>query len=294
MDQQQTATFFLAPRFTIKPPPEGPLQLGTIIDDLVNMEPLNESCVLPLPGKVYTHRASGFKAMRSEMESGKYGIWAKFMGLHGIGGQMNYDHSRSSSDLFKFDYIDEIAFTATKEYMLAGMNQDFVKQCVEGLGNEPVYMITGLKIARNPAVAFKMSHKAGVKMELGLKEPGGLQGFEVGPAIEHTDEVKQSLEWEKSDDFIFGFRVKRLYFKKALLSRKLGGFVGEHFHKGATLVDNDTIEEDTEKVQDVVVAEIKEGDGEMEGMEMIKTDSEKNKDGGSALLTTWVVPQIRA
>jgi hypothetical protein len=279
MAAKMKPTFHLAPRFTISPPPDGPLHLGTIIDNLTDVEPLNETCHLPLPGKEYKHTTTGFVATRSQLATGKYGIWAKFVGIEGIGGELSVSTERSAEDTYHFEQLDEISFTATKEYMTQSMNERAVKQFVEGGGWEPVYMITGLKIARGPAVSRKKGGKVATKVDLGLSQPGGIQGLEVGPNVEYANESSESVGFEKSDDFIYGIRVKRLYFKRALLSGKPGGLVGEHFHRGATLVDNDpvVVAKSLEEVED---DEVGNEDEEMEDKDWV-VDGEE----------TWVVPQ---
>ncbi|KAK1763248.1 major facilitator superfamily MFS-1 [Phialemonium atrogriseum] len=275
------ATFHLAPRFTIKPPPDGPLHLGTIVDNLTDMEPVNETCRLPLPGKVYEHRASGFTATRSQLASGRYGVWARFVGVEGVGGEVSATAERSTAHTFRFEHLDEITFTATDAYMVESMNVRDVRLFVEGGGFEPVYMVTGLKIARGPAVSMSEGRSRGVAVELGLSQSGGIEGLEVGPRFERAGDEACSVEWEKSDDFVVGIRVKRLRFKRGFFWRKPGAVVGEHFRRGATLVDND----------DTVAAP--KGLDEVEADDEIGDDDEDMEDRVRVVdgEETWVVPQ---
>ncbi|KAG4444054.1 hypothetical protein IFR05_000514 [Cadophora sp. M221] len=271
-------TFHLAPRLTIIPPPDGPLHLGTIIDNLTDVEPLNESCRLPLPTKEQKHTSTGFVATRSELIKGKYGIWAKFAGIEGIGGELSLSNERTAEDTYRFEKLEEISFTATKAYMTESMNKPDVKEFVEGGGWDPVYIITGLKIARGPSVELKKGKKLAVKANLGLTHPGGVQGFDVGPKAEYETDPSSSVTFEKSDDFIYGIRVKRLYFKRGLFLKKPGGVVGEHFHSGATLVDNDSVFGNN--LDEVEEGEIGDEDEEVEDKEWV-VDGEE----------TWVVPR---
>jgi hypothetical protein len=125
---------------------------------------------------------------------------------------------RNAEDTYRFEKLKEISFTTTKEYMTQSMNAPAVKQIVEGGGWDPVYMITGLKIARVPSVSLQKGKKVAAKDDLGLSQPGGIQGLEIGPNFEYANEPSVSMALEKSDDFIYGIRVKRLYFKRGLSS----------------------------------------------------------------------------
>ncbi|PHH92007.1 hypothetical protein CDD83_9375 [Cordyceps sp. RAO-2017] len=237
MEPNQAPTFFMAPRFTIKPPPDVPLHLER------------------LPGNSKRRKVRQLTVL----------------------------------EVYKFECIDDISFTATRDYMLESMNQDCVKKFVQGTGYEPVYMITGLKIARGPAVAFKAGGRRGFKAAVGLKNPGPIRGVDVGSTAEHSHDVEQSFEWERSDDFVFGMRFKRLYFKKALLLRKLGGFVAEPFHKGAMLVDNDVKANGMGMLEEVEDVEIDGSDDELNGKDRMVIDGDENGTCGATGPIVWVV-----
>ncbi|KAL7801141.1 hypothetical protein V8C43DRAFT_326254 [Trichoderma afarasin] len=238
---QADSTFHLAPRFTIKPPPYGPLHLGTIIDDLKNVEPINETCRLPLSGDAYKHITHGFFATTSTIQTGEFGVWAKFV-VERLGNEASLTSDGSAEDVYTedvyhFDKLEEITFTPTKEYMTQSMNEPAVKDFVEGGGWDPVYMITGFKIVRGPTVSWQKSKNWA---------------------------LEESWKWENLDDFIYGIRVKRLYFNRGILSAKPVAVVGEHFHHGATWADND-FDYAEESLKEVEAEDIGQEDEEMEG-----------------------------
>ncbi|KAM6487413.1 hypothetical protein HDV62DRAFT_399899 [Trichoderma sp. SZMC 28011] len=248
---QAESTFHLAPRFTIKPPPYGPLHLGTIIDDLKSVEPINETCRLPLPGDAYKHIAEGFFATTSRIETGEFGMWAKFV-VDRMGDEVSLTGDGSAEDdytkdVYHFDKLEEITFTPTKEYMTRSMNEPAVKNFVEGGGWEPVYMITGLKIVRRPEVSWQKSKNWVI--------------------------IKDSFKWEKLNDFIYGIRVKRLYFKRSVLSARPGTVVGEYFHYGARWADID-FDYAEENLKQVIAEDISQGDEEMEGKAQVMDGEE--------------------
>lgn len=75
-------------------------------------------------------------------------------------------------------------------------------------------MVTGLKIAGSPAVKMKTGRKRELKVDLGMKQPGGIQELEVGPRIKTTVDTQDEISFDESDDFIIGIQVKRLYYKR--------------------------------------------------------------------------------
>lgn len=65
------------------------------------MRPLNqgESQRIAIPEKYSDHKG-GFTATREKLKSGELGLWAKFMGLEGIGGEASVSAERSDSDKY--------------------------------------------------------------------------------------------------------------------------------------------------------------------------------------------------
>jgi hypothetical protein len=127
------------------------LHLGTIIENLTSVEPLNEDCRLDIPqAGLYCDHKEGFSATRSNMKKGDYGVWAKFVGIEGLGGELGWVTEGSDEDTYSFKGIDTIYFNPKQEYLRNSMNEDDVQEYMKGRQYEPVFIITGLKIARGP------------------------------------------------------------------------------------------------------------------------------------------------
>ena len=97
-------TYHLPPNFSTPPPPRGPFHLGTVLRDFdvkEQMRPLNqgEAQRIPIP-ETYSDHKKGFTATRKKMKSGEVGIWAKFVGLYGVGGEVSTSAERSDSDQY--------------------------------------------------------------------------------------------------------------------------------------------------------------------------------------------------
>ncbi|KAH8774111.1 hypothetical protein F5882DRAFT_409968 [Hyaloscypha sp. PMI_1271] len=281
MSGTQVPTYHLAPNFSLGPPPHGMLHLGTIIENLTSVEPLNEDCRLDIPqAGLYCDHKKGFSATRSNMKKGDYGVWAKFVGIEGLGGELGWATERRDEDTYSFKGIDTIYFNPKQEYLKNSMNEEDVQEYMKGRQYEPVFIITGLKIARGPTLSSTKFKKREFKNELTLSEPGGAP-IDVGFKINPSSELKNTIGVQKSDDFIFGIRVKRLTYRKHWFSKQPDDLDAQHHYKGATLVgaDDDLEEQDN----DIVELELDEKD--MEGkFEETELDGDSNE-------TNWVVPQ---
>jgi hypothetical protein len=68
-------TYILAPNWTTAPPPEGPIKLGHLLDDLMEFTPLNRLNVLDTPKEYVNpvHTQEGFTTSRSRLLSGELG-----------------------------------------------------------------------------------------------------------------------------------------------------------------------------------------------------------------------------
>lgn len=240
MITQPVSKYHIAPNFSINPPEAGRvLELGSIVSSLASAdEPLNEECHIRLPqAQLFCSHQNGFAATLSQMIKGEYGVWAKFVGIDGVGGELSWALERSAEDIYSFREIDTIYFNPSQKYMEDSMNQDDVKEYVAGSGYDPVYMVTGLKTARGPSVRMAKGRNWGVTVEFGLQQPGGLP-VELGPKFNTSKEVRREMGFEDSTDFIMGIRVKKLAYKRHWLLRTPGVLVAKEHNKGATMVDD--------------------------------------------------------
>ncbi len=150
---------------SILPPPRGELNPGT---SLTFADPLNSDCRLPLQeDAVRTHRKQGFTAARSRLQSAEYGLWAKFVRLTGIGGELSYGWEPSDEDVYRFEQLEEVSITPRPNYIRCIMVEPNVRDFVEDSGYQPVCTITGLKIARGPSVEHRRGGKRKITAEGG-------------------------------------------------------------------------------------------------------------------------------
>ncbi|KAL6809404.1 hypothetical protein GGI42DRAFT_317848 [Trichoderma sp. SZMC 28013] len=272
--------YHIATNFSI-PPVEagGILQLGSIIANVASAdEPLNEDCHVQIPqAKLFCSHQKGFTAITSHMTRGDYGVWAKFVGLAGVRGELGRASKRSTEDIYYFRSIDTIYFNPPQAYMKDSMHQNDIKDYMVGSGEDHVYMVTGLKIARGPSVRMAEIRRFQAAGKLELRELGGL-AFELGPKFGTSKEMRQEAGFEDSTDFIIGIRVKKLMYKKHWLTRVSGTLLAKEYNKGATMVDDDAAKNDADEVVDLE-------DDDMEAQTEVETETIDSK----ITQTLWVV-----
>ncbi|KAF3809387.1 hypothetical protein GCG54_00011586 [Colletotrichum gloeosporioides] len=272
----QHATYHLAPDFSISPPPDGTLDLGSIIDDLIDPDPLNQNPPIA-PAKVFKDEKKGFQASRSSMKRGEFGIWAKVVGIEGLGGEAAGSLETTSETTYRFKSIETTYFSANEEYICQALKEEAVQQYLNSSKSKIVYTVTGLNIARGPAASVSSSKRGEVHGEGSFSQP------ELGVSKENT----ASMEFEVSSDFVTGIRVKRLRYKRSgrmFGARKLSI---SKYHSGATLVG---IGEETKEK----TFHVEEMDEDMEGMHRLVDDVEIDPLSEVAIPTTfWLLSQTR-
>jgi hypothetical protein len=278
-------TYHMAPNFSIGPPGVE-LELGLVYEEITDIgseNPLNKDDYLSIPQhELYCDHKGGFTAKRSDLKSGEYGVWAKYVGMNGIGGELSWNPERTADDTYTFERVDTIRFQPTEDYESRTMHLKQVGDYVKGSGYQcPVYMVTGIKIAQKPAVSIKSTKKQVTKAEVGITDPSGIP-LEVGTKLNTTKDATDELEFTESTDFVFGIRWRKLFYKKALFSRKVGKLQSEQHNKGATLVDSDIVRPDRNEGMYVEEQEIEE---DPEAIEMDQqTDRQEDE-------VRWIIPR---
>ena len=268
-------TYHLVPRFDIKPAAAGGrIDLGSLIEDLDTLKPIDAENRVPIPqDQLECDHKWGVTVTRTKVRKGEYGIWMKF--LEAVAAQLSWCPDMSRTDTIHFKRLDTISFDPTSEYIEQSMGRDDIKDCIDGLGHPPVYMITGLKIGRGPSGSYGTTDKPAFVGEVGVFQPAGLP-VEIGPRVNRSKEDTASVDFEVSDDFIIGVQVIRLRHE-----RWAGKLASKEHNRGATLYGDDGAPRNGE--DEVLVEEL---DFELDWM-----DQERGADENGRSIT-WVMLKI--
>ncbi|KAK4166194.1 hypothetical protein QBC43DRAFT_314201 [Cladorrhinum sp. PSN259] len=232
-------TYHIAPHFNIAAT-NGALRLGTVVKDLLELAPLNkkEADYEPVPDdEIYTPTPqTGFHATRKQLLSGKFGIWAKTLGLSGVGGHSSAGGEWSNHETFSCDSVVTTYFDPTNEWVAKCLAAKPVDDYIVGSGyKKEVYIVTGLKVATNLTFGSEAAQSANADSKVGANVPqapvaGGVEG-------NVNAEKSQNLSFQ-STDIVVGFRVKKYRYKKKSLFSGERKPRGTLFIKGAEMLDD--------------------------------------------------------
>lgn len=224
-------TYHLPPHFELAPPPIGPLSLGSIVTDLSDVEsPINLYSELEIPThQLYRHYTSGSQSTRSRMRTGESGIWARFLSVAGLGDETGPLSKRAQDDTYKFDRLETLSFNPTQEYIRKSVEQHEVLAYINASGYKPVYLVTGLKIARGPAVIQARKTPIGREAQIEVTLPSS-----IGTMTSQLNVLSGETAVDDSSDFIVGIRFKKIMYRRQFVGAKRK-VVEEDFNKGAAL-----------------------------------------------------------
>ena len=207
-------TYILAPNWTTAPPPDGPIKLGHILDDLTEFVPVNRTKIVDIPEEWLNplDTKTGFKTSRSKLISGELGFAAKVIGLVGVGVGADMSFKRDKNDVLSCSQLITMTFDPTDDYIADSMKLPEVQNFMRGCKfKSPVFMVTGLKIGRGGALQSGGSTNKGVRLEGGIAPPGSPAQLEGKASIQSATKVGQS--WNASSPFIVAFRVRKIWYR---------------------------------------------------------------------------------
>lgn len=238
-------TYIPAPNFSMTPPPDGPLDLGHILEDLSYSSvesPLNEEGYVEITHRFKPDKKIGFRKSRNELLSGEFGIFAKFLAIFGVGAEAETTFEKGADNILAVETLETITFAASKDYIEKSMEADGVKIHMEACEyKDPIFMVTGMKIARGASLESSQSKKFGWKLRFGFSHPG--VPAEAGPKAGMTKSRSEEESFDGSTDFILAIRVKKICYRE-------GKLVTEEYNKGATMMDDVTKQRYTVELED--------------------------------------------
>lgn len=231
-------SYHLCPSFTIPPPPNGHIDLGSILKNLDTDgvdHPINIYCRIPVPEKLKyplngPDSKEGFTRTLKELRAVEASIWAKIFSLGGV--RFNFLRGRSDDETLTVEKILTRYFSPTEEYMSEALAQSHVDTHLEGTSKrEPVYMVTGYMYVEGAKLTKKKNTTTRVGGEASATDPNS--GTSGGAKGGYTGEGSSSSGFDGSTPFILGLRVRKIWWDKKDGTRKVLDKV-----VGATLDDH--------------------------------------------------------
>lgn len=216
MKNTQQPAYHLAPNFSTRPFPDGPLELGTVVKDLQSFDPINlgASRIAIPDGQRYVYAKKDVTASTKWSSSGLPNFLTR--------GQ------RSGEAVYTVARLETTYFDPSVSYIKQCLQLAEVKNYLDRANHKaPVYLITGLKIAWG-ATASTASRSV------------------VSRGVVFRDVVFRDVEsrrgWSsvgKPSDFVLGVQVLKLYYKRAFFVGQPVLAMKRVVVKNAVLADDD-------------------------------------------------------
>lgn len=180
--------------------------------------------------------------------------------------------SSSDQETFIFKTLETSEFIPTSAYLQTCIQDEAVSRFLQvSRYRKPIYIITGLKVVTGAEVETQKSNTVGGTLALevdGTVWSGGTVPIGGGLGLEGKLGNKSSTKWEASSDFVFAFRVSKVF-----LQRKTGQVLSEEEYRKGAMLENET---ERLKGPDIEVREVQEPSAESEGFdaEMLMDDEE--------------------
>jgi hypothetical protein len=201
------------------------------------------------------------------------------------GGDVNLKGHRHDEDVYKIRKLETVYFYPRPSYITKCLQLSDVRDSLEGGSyQEPVYLITGLKIAWGTTITIVKGRKYDGHAEMGVTAPAGGVDARVEAKASAAGETSMATSHTEPADFVLGIQVLKLYHKKKLFSSDRA-LVTKLQTKGAKLVDDDeSAKAESSEVEDnFIIADIDEED--LQGS-VRKIVNEVGKAEG----VNWVIP----
>jgi hypothetical protein len=216
-------TYFLVPTFDILPPPTGTIALGAILSapdrpsrplNLPNLRHLQIPSHLPISKFTETD----WSKIISKTTGGSLGVFAQFLSLTGIGGEVWASGELSKEDVFAFNAVETTAFEpddAFTEGVVKTSEQvkDFMRRNWIGV-KRPMYIVTGYKVVKGAKITRTKTWERAIKAQVGVDLTAVGAPVSPGPSGEVNRKGEEKTSTKISEDFVFAYRLRRIKWKK--------------------------------------------------------------------------------
>ncbi|KAI8955495.1 hypothetical protein F4801DRAFT_529590 [Xylaria longipes] len=278
-------TYLLAPNWTFIP--GGPIDLGNIVADpfrphLVLSRPPSESDedkkeAARLPS-TQRHTEGNWRLALGSSRNLTVGLWAKFVDVVGV--RLGAERSRLLDTSYAMDSLETVYFTdlPSPDYICQRVAAHPGLREIMRLDNaysRPVYMVTGLKIARGFSLSVGSSSATSASAEVG----GGDGEVAAGGQFAASREKRGQLDFSSTSDIVFAYQLMRI----APKGWKQKRFKISEFHSAAAFLSDDNDDHGPEQEQFEAewdfpdVPELKDLDTEFSEMKIVGGDTENTE-----------------
>ncbi|KAJ4012484.1 hypothetical protein NW752_008181 [Fusarium irregulare] len=203
--------YFLAPNFTTAPPPEGPIKLGSIIRNINEFEPLNEhDQTIPTTQLSPLDVKNSLDISLDDLHSAHLSLTARALDVLGLGTGTSIQRTKGTNCIISCKHLETQTFNPTSSFIRDSMGDPGVQYYMKSSWfRYPVYMVTGLKVARGASSTSSSSSVVAVEHDTSLLLAG--TPASVGMSSGYARNINHMEKWDTSTDFIVAFKVKKVW-----------------------------------------------------------------------------------
>jgi hypothetical protein len=228
--------YFFAPTRNYEP--DKRIKLGNIITNpSAPDEPLNTLPAAVDQKDVEVHNEQDWALGRGSNSDVQVGVFTSFLQLIlGVGADVSAGQANKQNTTLSCKTIITHEFNPSTDFIAKALEDDgvqkFLKKNKESLfksGTKKVYMINGVKIASGASMVVETARERNVHLHAAVDGTATGLPVSAGTNIDIKRGTNQGQSFKSSDDFVLGFRVRRIK-----LSAK-GEMTHTQFKDGATL-----------------------------------------------------------
>ncbi|KAK8127337.1 hypothetical protein PG984_008445 [Apiospora sp. TS-2023a] len=211
----QPPTYFLAPSFR---PENGPIRLGSIIAHPLqphrHLSTVDSATLEAQYPEIETMVITEFNMDRSSGKNVAGGAWAQVLQSisHRISGEKSTTTSIhcTSEELITMCFKEDPSRLEIKERISSSVVKKMMKGPYFALDGHPVYMITGLKIARGLAVRKELDKTHAMSLEGTATAPALTGTVDSGANISSGHRIANYDSWKATGDVVFAYQLLKI------------------------------------------------------------------------------------
>ncbi|MCJ1342310.1 hypothetical protein MMC31_000491 [Peltigera leucophlebia] len=199
-------TFFLVSGWDF---PIDSIQLGSIIaSPSFPQRSFTENDAIPIDTKVHVSEKYDFSSTLDKSKSNKFGLWAQFLQIFGLGAEASVSFDKGSIDTYAFQHMKTEWFLPSKAFVKACVKNSNVVDFLEQTNfRKPLYIITGLKTVEGASVTTVKSKGSGVYAKLGFDGTPAAVPVTIGPEVDRNIGDSETASFENSSPVVFAFQL---------------------------------------------------------------------------------------
>ncbi|KAM0454210.1 hypothetical protein ACHAPV_008480 [Trichoderma viride] len=213
-------TYILAPNFRFKPQ-SGPIALGNLITDPLRphraLTVIDADSLKAKYPRIETITEQDHALNRATSHDASMGVWAQF--VQNVGAKISGQRNSTAQTTYTMDSLETMYFITdpSLEEIEARLKvprvQGFVKaSSFPGL-RKPVYMVTGLMIAKGFAAREETGKSTSAQVEANGTIPTPAGDVGLGANLSKSTDNSQSDAWRVSEDIIFAYQLLKIEVK---------------------------------------------------------------------------------